>query len=87
MKEFRWNFEKNIELQRTRHVTFEALLDSRLIGMEDHAKKEHQRLMLFEYNRYVWVVPFVEDEDHYFLKTAFPSRKHTRKYLQGGDPS
>lgn len=87
MKKIYWSLEKNFELQKTRQVTFEALLDSKFIGIEAHVKKAHQRLMVFEYNRYVWVVPFVEDEDHYFLKTAFPSRKHTRKYLEGGAPS
>lgn len=87
MKEVRWSPEKNIELQRTRHVTFELLLSSRFLGIDKHARKEHQSLMLFEYNHYVWVVPFVEDEDHYFLKTAFPSRKHTKQYLKGGNPT
>jgi len=83
VKEIRFNLEKNAELQRTRKITFEKLLGSRFIGIEEHAKREHQSLMLFEYKGYVWVVPFVEEEEYYFLKTAFPSRKHTKKYLGG----
>lgn len=83
MKAIRWDPAKNIELQKTRHISFELLLNARFIGLEDHRKKEYQKLMLFEYNHYVWVVPFVEDKDHFFLKTAFPSRKHTKQYLKG----
>ena len=76
-----WNPEKNDQLKKLRKVTFEDLVNSHFIGIEDHSKKPHQRLMLFEYKSYVWVVPYVEGKDYYFLKTAFPSRKHTKKYL------
>ena len=30
-------------------------------------------------------VPYVEEADHYFLKTIIPSRKATRDYLKQGD--
>ena len=83
MKEICWSQAKNAFLARTRDVTFEQLLNSRFIGIEQHRIKTHQRLMLFEFEKRVWVVPYVEDKDHYFLKTAFPSRKLTKKY-QGG---
>ncbi len=76
-----WNPEKNDRLRLLRKVTFEDLVGSRFIGIEDHSSKMHQKLMLFEYKKYVWVVPYVEGKGYFFLKTAFPSRKHTRKYL------
>jgi hypothetical protein len=41
--------------------------------------------MSVEYKRQVWVIPYVEGKGFYFLKTAFPSRKHTKKYLKGAD--
>ncbi len=31
--------------------------------------------------------PFVEEADHFFLKTVIPSRKATRDYLQQGEPN
>ena len=83
MKEFIWSEEKNERLQKTRGVSFEQLAGSRFIGIEEHHTRPHQRLMLFEFRDYVWVVPYVESGEHYFLKTAFPSRKHTKKYLKG----
>ena len=32
---------------------------------------------------YAYLVPFVEQDDHVFLKTIIPSRKATRQYLAG----
>ena len=82
MKEIRWNSDKNIERKKERNISFEELFASRFIGIEEHPKAKHQRLMLFEHKNYVWVVPYVTEEDYLFLKTAFPSRKFTKKYLK-----
>lgn len=40
--------------------------------------------MLFEYRGYVWVVPYVADENEIFLKTLYPSRKYTTLHKKGG---
>lgn len=78
MKELKWNALKNERLKRTRGVSFEDLLNSRLIAILEHPERDNQKLMLFEYRAYVWVIPFVEETDYYFLKTLFPSRKYTK---------
>lgn len=83
MRKIQWNPVKNLELTENRRVSFEDLLNAKFIGIEEHPKKLHQRYMVFEYKKYVWVVPYVSHGDFYFLKTAFPSRKHTKKYLGG----
>ena len=31
-------------------------------------------VLLYEYKKYVWVVPCVIEDKHIFLKTMFPSR-------------
>jgi hypothetical protein len=31
---------------------------------------------------YAYLVPFVEQENHFFLKTVIPSRKATRDYIE-----
>ena len=33
------------------------------------------------FDGYVYLVPYVEEPDHYFLKTVIPSGKATRGYL------
>lgn len=36
--------------------------------------------------RYAYLVPYVEEEEHFFLKTVIPSRKATRDFLKTGEP-
>lgn len=43
----------------------------------------HQRMFVLEINNYAYVVPYVESEEEIFLKTIFPSRKHTTIYVTG----
>jgi hypothetical protein len=78
MKELRWNLLKNERLAKTRGVSFEDLVNSKLIDILHHPIRENQKLMLFEYKKYVWVVPFVEEDNCYFLKTLYPSRKYSK---------
>jgi hypothetical protein len=83
MKETRWNLLKSERLKRTRGVSFEEMLQARLVAVQKHPKKENQKVMLFEYKEYIWVVPFVESEDEIFLKTLYPGRMYTRIYRRG----
>ena len=46
-------------------------------------KYEGQKLAVVEINNYACVVPFVETGEKMFLKTIFPSRKYTKRYLSG----
>jgi hypothetical protein len=83
MKEIRWNEDKNKELKKERNITFDQLISAKFIGIERHPKRPNQHIMLFEFKGYVWVVPYVDEGSYYFLKTAFPNRKYTEKYLGG----
>jgi len=38
-------------------------------------------MFVVEVRNYAYIVPFVEDDEKYFLKTIYPSREATRKYL------
>lgn len=90
MKPFRWNQEKNEALKEERGVSFEsivvaveagALLD--ILAHPNQAKYPRQRILVVATDNYVYLVPFVEEED-FFLKTIIPSRKATRDYLNEG---
>ena len=83
MKETRWNLLKSERLKKTRGVSFEEILQARLVAVQKHPKKENKKVMLFEYKEYIWVVPFVESEDEIFLKTLYPSRMYTKIYRRG----
>jgi uncharacterized DUF497 family protein len=93
MKLFRWNPEKNDALKSARGMSFESvvvaveaggLLD--IVNHPDQAKYPKQRVLIVAIDNYAYLVPFVEEEDHYFLKTVIPSRKATRDHLHKGEP-
>lgn len=88
MKLFRWAPEKNDLLKSERGVSFEeitvaveagALLD--IVPHPNTTKYLRQKLMVVAVAGYAYVVPFVEEVDHYFLKTIIPSRKATRIFI------
>ena len=89
MKPFRWGSGKNEQLRRERGISFEhvvvaveagGLLD--ILTHPNPAKYPNQRFLVVASNGYAYLVPFVEQEDHFFLKTVIPSRKATRDYLK-----
>jgi hypothetical protein len=43
--------------------------------------RKGQRILVLEIDAYAYVVPYAMDGDILFLKTMFPSLKHTAKYL------
>jgi hypothetical protein len=44
--------------------------------------RSNQRIFVLEIDDYAYVVPYVTNGDVIFLKTLFPSRKHTAEYLE-----
>jgi len=89
MKQFRWNHQKNAELKSEREISFEqivlaiegdGLLDA--IRHPNLDKYPNQYVFVMAFEDYVYLVPFVEEAEFYFLKTVIPSRKATRDYLQ-----
>jgi len=92
MKPFRWSAEKNDRLRAERGVSFESvviavesggLLD--ILAHPNQAKYPGQRILVVTCDSYAYLVPFVEEKDHFFLKTVIPSRKATKDYLVQGD--
>ena len=91
MKYFNWNNEKNGKLREERGVSFEevvlAIEKGQLLDILEHPNKDkydNQNIFVIKLYNYVWLVPFVENENEVFLKTIIPSRKATKKYLRGG---
>jgi len=93
MKPFRWNPEKNEALSVARGVSFEiivvAIESGALLDILTHPnpdKYPRQRILVVAADNYVYLVPFVDEQEYFFLKTIIPSRKATRDYLQRGEP-
>lgn len=93
MKPFRWSPEKNEALTADRGVSFESVViaieSGGLLDILIHpsqTKYPRQRILVVAVDNYVYLVPFAEEEDYFFLKTIIPSRKATRDYLNKGEP-
>lgn len=87
-KVFRWDPDKNIQLQTERGISFEVVLqaisEGKILDIIEHPnpdKYPSQQVFIIEINQYVYLVPFVESDQEIFLKTIFPSRKMKKQYL------
>ncbi|WP_298169449.1 toxin [Acidithiobacillus sp.] len=92
MKPFRWSPEKNEAVKAERGISFESIVVSIEAGglldilvHQNQAKYPRQRVLVVACDNYVYLVPFVEEEDYFFLKTVIPNRKATRDYLNQGE--
>ena len=90
MKHFEWDEAKNKRLRAEREISFEdiatAIKEGHLVKTTDHPNKDrypNQRMFIVEIDNYIYLVPFVEDDEKVFLKTIIPSRKATKEYLEG----
>jgi len=94
MKPFRWSHDKNEVLKVERDISFEVItLAIEAGGLLDELrhpnteKYPNQFVFVVAFDGYVYLVPYVEEPEYYFLKTVIPSRKATRNYLQRSNPN
>lgn len=90
MKYFDWNEDKNDKLKKERNISFEIIVSQielgYLLDIIEHPNKnryKNQSIYVVEYEKYAYLVPFVEDDEKVFLKTIIPSRKATKIFLEG----
>jgi hypothetical protein len=80
MEKVRWSPLKSRRLKRTRGVSFEEIVNAKFLGIREHPSRENQGILIYEYKRYIWAVPFVIDGEGIFLKTLYPCRKYKKLY-------
>ena len=92
MKLFRWNCIKKELLVIERGVSFERIviaIDSGgLLDILKHPNRDQypkQFLMVVACDDYVFLVPYIEEDEYLFMKTIIPSRKATKEYLKHGE--
>jgi uncharacterized DUF497 family protein len=88
MNLYNWNAEKNEQLIAERGVSFEEIVfyieNGGLLDEIAHPNAQdyaHQRIFVVAVENYVHLVPYVESDGEYFLRTIIPSRKFTKIYL------
>jgi uncharacterized DUF497 family protein len=87
---FQWDVEKNKLLAETRGITFEEVVQKIESGAvvlntkhPNTKKYPNQKILIIDIEGYAYLVPYIIDNNIYFLKTIIPSRKATKKYLGG----
>ena len=88
MKHFDWSEIKNTDLKAQRGISFEdiqtAIEEGHTLTDIDHPLRSRypkQKVFIVAFDEYAYVVPYVESDAKIFLKTIYPSRKMTKKYL------
>ena len=88
MKYFDWDEDKNNLLNETRNISFEEVIlslgNNKLLDRVENPYKlkyPNQKMFIVEIDEYPYIVTFAEDKEKYFLKTIYPSREATKKYL------
>jgi uncharacterized DUF497 family protein len=88
---FLWEEKKNELLKKHRKISFEQVVLSienrQIVDIIEHTNQEKykgQIFILIEVNNYIYVVPaiFSDSNEECNLKTIYPSRKYTSKYLR-----
>ena len=84
MKYLNWDPQKNEILKQERRISFEEIAYliecGQVLGIEENSSRPNQKIYILEIGDYAIIVPFVENDNEIFLKTAFPSWKYTKRY-------
>jgi len=87
---FEFDPQKNSVLRRERGVSFEQIIILMENGNIESVKPHHnQKKYPNQYiaevisDDYIYLVPFVTEQNKIFLKTIYPSRKATKIYKKG----
>lgn len=82
---FDWDPAKDAWLREERDISFEevvSLIESgKVLAVLEHPKRSHQRVLVVEREGYALNVPCVLENGIWFLKTVYPSRVSTKKFL------
>ena len=88
---FLWKEDKNDLLKQQRNISFEQIVlsieNKQIVDVMEHPnqkKYKGQIVILVERDNYVYVVPasISDSGEECHLKTIFPSRKYTDKFLR-----
>lgn len=88
---FKFNEDKNQLLKATRYVGFDDILEAISLGglladiSHHNRSNSNQRVYVVRIGRYAYAVPYVINfqKSEIYLKTVYPSRALTKKYIKG----
>ena len=82
-----WDEQKNQKLQIQRNISFEEIseiiLRKEYLDILENTSRPSQQIFVIKLNNYIYSVPFIIDgQSNIILKTAYPSRKLSKKYTE-----
>jgi hypothetical protein len=89
---FKWDDDKNDWLKENRSISYEEIVEAirqkkivDIIRNPNQERYKGQLCLFVNVDDYIYVVPAILDvaRNELFLKTIYPSRKQTKKYLRG----
>ena len=74
-------------MQLERGISFEEIseiiLSKEYIDILENKSEKEQLIFVIKFNEYIYAVPFIiDDKSNIILKTAYPSRKLFKKYME-----
>ena len=78
-----WDRAKSERLKQERGASFEEAIHWTLLTVRAHPERPSQQILFLLHEHYVWLVPCIVGADEVFLKTLYPNRKYTKKWLKG----
>lgn len=89
-KPITYESKKNKWLIENRNISFEDILvcieEGSILANLDHPNKEkykNQKILVIKFQDFAWAVPYEIKEESIELKTVYPSRKLTKRYIKG----
>jgi hypothetical protein len=74
-------------LKKERNIEFEKISilieENKYIAVAEVPSRENQKMFILDYDDYIVCVPFVENEEEIFLKTAYRNRKINKRNKKG----
>ena len=88
MPYYDWDEAKNEKLKEERNISFEEVVEAIISGNTldsfahpNQKKYLNQKIAIVEINKYAYIVAYLETEEKFFLKTIYPNREATKKYI------
>ena len=86
-----WSNDKNEWLKSEGNIFFEEIIvaiverDKLIDVIQNNGKYSDQKVLVVEMDNYIYLCPFIENDNEIYLKTIYPSRKLTKIYLNEED--
>lgn len=88
-KRVEWNIDKAKQLKKELCIDIKLISvmieDGKFLDIREVPSRPNQKMFILDYGDYIICVPFVEDDQKIFIKTAYRNRKTNKLYKDFND--